>query len=57
MLDIKLIREKPKEVKKNTKLRAPDKVGLVDDILKHDEEYRKLLKRKRWKWLKYWERR
>ena len=43
MIDIKLLRENPNLVKKNLKNRyQPEKVKLVDDVLKLDEEWRKL---------------
>jgi len=43
MLDIKLIREKPEEVKKNTKNRGYD-FNLVDNILNLDKKWRELSK-------------
>ncbi|MBI4144899.1 serine--tRNA ligase [Candidatus Woesearchaeota archaeon] len=43
MLDIKLIREKPDEVKANLKKRnKPEYIKMVDDVLKLDEQVRKL---------------
>ena len=44
MLDIKFIRENPDKVKENIKKKFQDeKIPAVDDLLKKDEEYRKLL--------------
>lgn len=44
MLDIKFIRENPEKVKENIKNKFQDeKVKLVDELLKKDEKYRKLL--------------
>jgi seryl-tRNA synthetase len=43
MLDIKFIRENPDIVKENMKKKSMENTGIVDDLLKNDEEYRKLL--------------
>jgi len=46
MLDIKFIRENPKIVKKNLEKRnEKEKIKWIDDLLKKDKEYRKLLKK------------
>jgi seryl-tRNA synthetase len=43
MIDIKLIRENPQVVKENIKRKAQEKkLALVDEIIKKDEEWRKL---------------
>jgi seryl-tRNA synthetase len=43
MLDIKLIRENPKIIKQDLKKRDDkEKLGLVDELLKKDEDFRKL---------------
>lgn len=45
MLDIKLIREKPKEVEKNLKKRRdPEKLKLLQEVVKKDREWRSTLK-------------
>ena len=45
MLDIKFIRENPKAVKENIKKKfQKDKLPLVDELLKKDEDFRGLLK-------------
>lgn len=44
MLDIKLIRENPDTVRKDLeKRRKPEKLALLDELLKRDEEWRRLL--------------
>ena len=44
MLDIKFIRENPQVIKKDLQKRGDkEKLAWLDDILKKDEEYRKLL--------------
>ncbi len=43
MIDIKLIRENPDLVKENIKKKFQyDKVGLVDELVKKDEMWRKI---------------
>ena len=42
MIDIRLIREEPDKVKENIKKKFQDeKLKLLDDIIKHDETWRK----------------
>ena len=43
MLDIKFVRENRDKVKKGLKRRLFENLGLVDDAIKQDEEYKKLL--------------
>ncbi len=44
MLDIKLIRENPDTVRDDLeKRRKPEKLALLDELLKRDEEWRRLL--------------
>ena len=44
MLDIKLIREHPDIVRENLKKRNDaEKIKLLDDLIAHDEKWRKLL--------------
>lgn len=44
MLDIKLIRENPEHVKENLKRRGdPEKLRMLDDLMRYDAEWRKLL--------------
>ncbi len=46
MLDIKLIREKPKEVEKNLKKRRnPEKLKLLQEVVKKDREWRSVLRK------------
>jgi seryl-tRNA synthetase len=46
MLDIKLIREKPKEIEKNLKKRRdPGKLKLLQEAVKRDREWRSVLKK------------
>src|SRR3989344_2212784 len=46
MLDIKFIRENPDIVRKDLKKRNdPEKISWLDDLIKKDEEYRKLLQK------------
>ena len=48
MIDIKLIRENPELVKENIKKKFQDqKLELVDEVKKLDEDYRALIKRKK----------
>ncbi len=44
MLDIKLIRENPKMVEENLKKRQePEKIKILEELVKNDKQYRKLL--------------
>jgi len=44
MLDIKLIREKPELVRKNLERRGdPEKIGMLEELLKYDKKWRKTL--------------
>ena len=44
MLDIKLIREHPEIVRQNLKKRGDaEKLQMLDDLINHDREWRKLL--------------
>lgn len=44
MLDIKLIREQPETVRQNLKKRGnPEKLKMLDSLINHDQEWRKLL--------------
>jgi len=46
MLDIKLIRENPKLVRSNLEKRGdPEKLRLLDDLIRYDQEWRQLLTR------------